>query len=171
MQGYNAQLVVAEGQVIVAQHVTPAPLDVHQVVPAILRVKHVLRTVPKVLLADAGYWADANVRTLEGQGIEVLIATQRRRRGHHADAEAAPRGRPPHGLTPQQRMERRLATQRGRRLYALRKLLVEPVFGQIKHARSFRQFLRRGVDRVAEEWALICTAHNLLKVFAAGSRA
>ncbi|HEY6179741.1 MAG TPA: IS1182 family transposase [Kofleriaceae bacterium] len=167
VQGYNAQLAVAEGQIIVAQHVTPAPLDVHQALPALRRIKQTLRTVPKVLLGDGGYWSDANVRTLEGQGIEVLIATQRRRRGHHAPPPRAPRGRPPHGLTPQQRMERRLATQRGHRLYALRKLLVEPVFGQIKHARGFRQFLRRGLARVSEEWALICSAHNLLKLFAA----
>src|ERR1051325_1975092 len=167
VQGYNAQLAVAEGQIIVAQHVTLAPLDVHQALPALRRIKQTLRTVPKVLLGDGGYWSDANVRTLEGQGIEVLIATQRRRRGHHAPPPRAPRGRPPHGLTPQQRMERRLATQRGHRLYALRKLLVEPVFGQIKHARGFRQFLRRGLARVSEEWALICSAHNLLKLFAA----
>jgi transposase len=169
VQGYNAQLVVAEGQIIVGQHVPPAALDVQQVLPAIRRLKETLRTVPKVVLADGGYWSDANVRTLEGQGIEVFIATQRRRRGHHTDHEAAPRGRPPHGLTPQQRMERRLATRRGQRLYALRKTLVEPVFGQIKHARSFRQFLRRGVTRVGEEWALICSAHNLLKLFAVGT--
>ena len=168
VQGYNAQLAVADGQIIVAQHVTPAPLDVHQALPALRRIKQTLRTVPKVLLGDGGYWSDANVRTLEGQGIEVLIATQRRRRGHHAPPELAPRGRPPQGLTPQQRMERRLATARGRRLYALRKMLVEPVFGQIKHARGFRQFLRRGLARVGEEWALICSAHNLLKLFAAG---
>jgi transposase len=170
VQGYNAQLVVAEGQIIVAQHVTPAPLDVHQALPAIRWIKQALRTVPQVVLADGGYWSDATVRTLEGQGIEVLIATQRRRRGHHANPAPAPRGRPPHGLTPQQRMERRLATRRGHRLYALRKTLVEPVFGQIKHARNFRQFLRRGVTRVGEEWALVCSAHNLLKLFASGVR-
>jgi hypothetical protein len=64
-------------------------------------------------------------------------------------------------------MKRKLATLRGQRLYARRKAIVEPVFGQIKHARSFRQFLRRGLGRVQEEWALICTAHNLLKLHAA----
>ena len=171
VQGYNAQLVVAEGQIIVAQHVTAAPLDVQQALPAIRWIKQTLRTVPKVVLADGGYWSDANVRTLEGQGCEVFIATQRRRRGHRTEAAPAPRGRPPHGLTPQQRMERRLATRRGQRLYALRKTLVEPVFGQIKHARGFRQFLRRGVTRVGEEWALVCSAHNLLKLFVSGALA
>jgi transposase len=170
VQGYNAQLAVAEGQIIVAQHVTPAPLDVHQALPALRAIKQTLRAIPKIVLADGGYWSDANVRTLEGQGIEVLIATQRQRRGHHVSPEPAPRGRPPHGLTSQQRLQRRLATRRGQHLYALRKLLVEPVFGQIKHARGFRQFLRRGVTRVSEEWALICSAHNLLKLYAATAR-
>jgi transposase len=166
VQGYNAQLVVAEDQLIVAQHVTAAAPDVQEAVPAMRRLKAVLGAVPTVVLADGGYWSDATVRTLEGQGSEVLIATQRPRRGHHAPAPPAPRGRPPAGLSAQQRMERRLATRRGRRLYALRKTLVEPVFGQIKHARGFRQFLRRGLARVSEEWALVCSAHNLLKLFA-----
>jgi hypothetical protein len=166
VQGYNAQLVVAEDQLIVAQHVTAAAPDVHEVVPAMQRLKAMLGTVPRVVLADGGYWSDANVRTLEGQGSEVLIATLHPRRGHHALGAPAPRGRPPAGLSPQARMDRRLATARGRRLYALRKVLVEPVFGQIKHARGFRQFLRRGLTRVSEEWALVCTAHDLLKLFA-----
>ena len=165
-QGYNAQVAVGEGQLIIAQHVTPAALDVQQALPTVRWIKATLGVVPKVVLADGGYWSDANVRTLQGQGIDVLIATQRPRRSHHAPPAAAPRGRPPHGLTPQQRMERRLATRHGRRLYALRKTLVEPVFGQIKHARAFRQFLRRGLTRVGEEWALVCSAHNLLKLFA-----
>jgi hypothetical protein len=159
-------LVVAEDQLIVAQHVTAAAPDVHEVVPAMQRLKAMLGTVPRVVLADGGYWSDANVRTLEGQGSEVLIATLHPRRGHHALGAPAPRGRPPAGLSPQARMDRRLATARGRRLYALRKVLVEPVFGQIKHARGFRQFLRRGLTRVSEEWALVCTAHDLLKLFA-----
>jgi transposase len=167
VQGYNAQLVVADDQLIVAQHVTAAAPDVQEAVPALRRLKAMLGRVPKVVLADGGYWSDANVRTLEGQGSEVLIATLRPRRGHQAPTAPAPRGRPPAGLSPQQRMERRLATRRGRRLYALRKTLVEPVFGQIKHARGFRQFLRRGLTRVGEEWALVCSAHNLLKLFAA----
>ena len=65
------------------------------------------------------------------------------------------------------RMARKLRTVAGRAVYACRKKIVEPVFGQIKHARGFRQFLRRGLHPVGEEWALICTAHNLLKLFAA----
>jgi hypothetical protein len=61
-------------------------------------------------------------------------------------------------------MERKLKTKAGRAVYARRKAIVEPVNGQIKQARGFRQFLRRGVERVSQEWSLICTAHNLLKL-------
>ena len=64
-------------------------------------------------------------------------------------------------------MARKLRTRRGREAYARRKVLAEPVIGQIKHARGFRQFFRRGVDKVSEEWALVCTAHNLLKLHTA----
>ena len=64
-------------------------------------------------------------------------------------------------------MSRKLHTKTGAAVYAARKGIVEPVIGQIKHARGFRQFLRRGVVRVSEEWALVCTAHNLLKLHTA----
>jgi RNA polymerase sigma-70 factor (TIGR02960 family) len=83
-----------------------------------------------------------------------------------AAAAVAPRGRPPQGLSVKERMARKLATVRGHRMYARRKAIVEPVFGQIKHARGFRQFLRRGLVRVQQEWALICLSHNLLKLHA-----
>jgi hypothetical protein len=62
---------------------------------------------------------------------------------------------------------RTLATLRGQRIYARRKAIVEPVFGQIKHAWGFRQFLRRGLVRVQQEWALVCSRHNLLRLHAA----
>ena len=81
----------------------------------------------------------------------------------------APRGRMPRRLSFKDRMERKLRTVRGRAIYAQRKLIPEPVFGQIKQARGFRQFLRRGVTAVREEWTLICTVHNLLKLHRATS--
>ena len=61
----------------------------------------------------------------------------------------------------------KITSPRGKRIYALRKIIVEPVFGQIKQARGFRQFLRRSIDKVKAEWAMICTAHNLAKLAAA----
>ena len=81
-----------------------------------------------------------------------------------------PRGRTPGGLSPKDRMRRKLQTKRGRQRYALRMETVEPVVGQIKHVRGFRQFLLRGLAKVNREWLLICTGHNLLKLFRYGAR-
>jgi transposase len=167
IQGYNAQIAVDGGpaQIIVAQHVTPAAPDVQQLVPVVTAITQGLRRKPRQVLADAGYWSASNVETLEAKDIEPFIATGR---GQHGDpAPAAPRGRPPQGLSVKERMARKLATVRGHRLYARRKAIVEPVFGQIKHARGFRQFLRRGLARVQQEWALVCLSHNLLKLHGA----
>jgi transposase len=167
IQGYNAQIAVTSGpkQIIVAQHVTAAAPDVQQLVPVVTTITQTLHRKPAVVLADAGYWSEANVDALNAKGIEPLIATGRRK--HTDPVPVAPRGRPPAGLSVKARMQRTLATVRGRRLYARRKTIVEPVFGQIKHARGFRQFLRRGLTRVQQEWALVCLSHNLLKLHAA----
>jgi transposase len=167
IQGYNAQIAVDGGpaQIIVAQHVTPAAPDVQQLVPVVTAITREMRRKPRQVLADAGYWSEANVLALEAGGIEPFIATGRRK--HSEPAPRAPRGRPPQGLSVKDRMRRLLATVRGERIYRRRKAIVEPVFGQIKHARRFRQFLRRGVRRVGEEWALVCVGHNLLKLYTA----
>ena len=166
IQGYNAQVAVdATAQVIVAQHVTAASPDVEQLQPVVAAVVSGLRRRPRVVLADAGYWSAANVVALQDRGIEPLIAFGRRK--HSEPVPGAPRGRPPAGLTVKERMARLLATLWGHALYARRKAIVEPPFGQIKHARGFRQFLRRGRQAVGEEWALICTSHNLLKLYGA----
>jgi transposase len=170
IQGYNAQLAVDGGpaQIIVAQHVTAAAPDVHELVPAVQAIRQALGRPPRAVLADAGYWSEANVRALEAQGIEPFIAPQRQK--HSAPPPVAPRGRPPAGLGTRARMARKLATRAGRAVYALRKMIVEPVIGQIKQARGVRQFLRRGLANVRQEWALICLSHNLLKLYAATCR-
>jgi transposase len=166
IQGYNAQIAVdSQAQIIVAQHVTPAAPDVQQLVPVVNAIAQGLRRKPKQVLADAGYWSEANATTLERKGIEPFIATGRRK--HSEPAPIAPRGRLPEDLGAKACMARKLATVRGHAIYARRKAIVEPVFGQIKHARGFRQFLRRGVARVQQEWALICLSHNLLKLHGA----
>lgn len=163
IQGYNAQVAVDEqAQVIVSQHVTAVAPDVNELMPVVKRISKLLRAKPKQVLADAGYWSEANVDALEKMGIDPFIATQRRK--HSDPLPPAPRGRPPKDLSPKQRMARKLLTLRGRAMYAWRQILPEPVFGQIKHGRDFRQFLRRGLQRVGQEWSLICTVHNLLKL-------
>ena len=163
IQGYNAQVAVEEShQIIVAQQVTAHAPDVEQLLPVVKELRRVLRRKPKQVIADAGYWSEENVRGLEKDAIEPFIATQRLK--HDVAIAACPLGRPPAGLTAKQRMQRKLQTQRGRKVYARRKAIVEAPFGQIKHARGFRQFLRRGLACVQQEWALIATAHNLLKL-------
>lgn len=97
--------------------------------------------------------------------VSSLIPPDRLRHGHARPA--APRGRRPGGLSVAERMRRTLRTQRGRRRYAKCKAIVEPVFGQIKQGRRFRQFLLRGLRKVRGEWALICTTHNVLKLWTA----
>jgi transposase len=166
IQGYNAQVAVdAHRQVIVAQHVTAAAPDVQQLPRLVQATIRALRRRPRRLLADAGYWSEANVRFLARRGIDPFIATGRLT--HTAEPLPPPRGRLPSDLTVRERMARKLRTLAGRAVYARRKAIAEPPLGQIKHARSFRQFLRRGVERVSEEWALVCTSHNLLKLYAA----
>src|SRR5712691_9358177 len=162
IQGYNAQIAVDDAfQVIVAQHVTPAAPAVQQLQPAVASIEKALKTRPQSVLADAGYWSEENVRALEKKRIEPFVATGRQKHGERAPS---PRGRPRMDMTLRERMARKLLTARGRKTYSRRKVIVEPVFGQIKQARRFRQFLRRGVQRVRHEWALVCTAHNVLKL-------
>ena len=165
IQGYNAQLAVDDAfQIIVSQDVTPTAPDVNELMPAVERIEDRLGSKPEQVLADAGYWSEENVQRLEAKGIEPFIATAKMK---HGPPLPAPRGRPPQGLTVRERMARKLRTKQGRRIYARRKVLAEPVIGQIKQARGFRQFLRRGVQKVRQEWALVCLAHNLRKLHTA----
>lgn len=166
IQGYTAVLAVDDvAQVIVAQHVTPNGPEQHELIPAVEMIERVLGDRPDQVVADAGYWSEANVEQLEAQGIDTYIA--RGRMKHGEPALPPPRGRIPAKLSVAERMQRKLRTKAGHAVYARRKAIVEPVNGQIKQARGFRQFLRRGLERVGQEWSLVCTAHNLLKLRAA----
>ena len=103
---------------------------------------------------------------LQALGVDPYVAPEKTRHGHQPPP--APRGRIPRDLSPRDWMRRKLQTKRGRQRYALRMATVEPVFGQIKQGRGFRQFLLRGLHKVQGEWSLICTGHNLLKLFRNG---
>ena len=120
---------------------------------------------PQTVTMDAGYFSEANVTALTVLGCRPLIPPDRQLHGQAVPA--APRGRPPAGLSVADRMRRTLRTKPGRRLYARRKAIVEPVFGQIKQGRGFRQFLLRGMQQVRGEWALICMTHNVRKLWTA----
>jgi len=95
-------------------------------------------------------------------GIDPFIATGRQK--HNEKIPDAPRGRMPNDLSPKQKMARKLRTKKGRETYAKRKGMIEPVFGQIKGVRGFRQFLMRGLEKMQGEWQLVCLTHNLLKL-------
>jgi hypothetical protein len=106
------------------------------------------------------------VRYCEESYTEPFLA--HRRMKHSEQRPEGPRGRIPQSLTVAQRMGRKLATKEGRAIYSKRKESVEPVIGQIKHVRGFRQFLLRGIDRVKAEWRLMCLGHNVLKMWRSG---
>jgi transposase len=170
-QCLNAEVVVNEHQIIVAADVTDETNDKKQVQPMIEQTQHnvaVAGVTEKVkeMVADSGFYSEANVEYLEGQEIDPFIATERLK--HHEKIEAAPRGRCPQGMTAKQRMARKLRTKKGRERYARRKGMVEPVFGQVKHGRGFRQFLLRGKKQMRSEWRLVSLTHNLLKLWRHG---
>jgi len=163
IQGYIGILAVDDqAQVIVAQHVTPNAAEVHELLPAMEAIERNLGRSAEQVLTDAGYWSDENLATLVEKNIDGYVA--RGRAKHGESPPPVPRGRIPKQISLADRMQRKLRTKAGRAVYARRKAIVEPVNGQIKQARGFRQFLRRGVERVGQEWSLICTVHNLLKL-------
>jgi transposase len=163
-QCYNAQAAVdAESQVIVAQEVSQAPPDVQRLRPMLREIIRQNGRIPRELSADAGYASEANFLALDDAGVYAVVALRRYRHDEPPDADPAP-ARSSNRWPERNLMRELLASQDGKDKYKLRKQTVEPVFGQIKAARSFRQFLRRGLQAVQAEWSLICTAHNLLKL-------
>lgn len=164
-QSYNCQAAVDDkAQVIVATNVTQQANDKRQMEPVLEKLKeNTGDRKPKKLSADSGYFSEDNVIDLQGEGIDAYIATGRQKHGEKP--LAAPRGCLPASATVKERMSRKLRTIKGRCTYSKRKQVVEPVFGQIKQARGYRQFLFRGLEKVEAEWDLICLTHNLLKLF------
>ena len=164
VQGYNAQAAVEPNfQLIVGQSVTQAANDKEQVEPMVESVEQQSGQKVEELVADNGYCSEKNLERLESreQRIDGYIATGKQK---HGEQQACPRGPLPKGATPVERMKRKLQTKVGAAIYATRKMIVEPVFGQIKQARGFRQFLLRGLAKVQGEWALVCLTHNILKM-------
>lgn len=166
VQGDNCQAAVdARAQIIVAADVTDEANDKQQAQPMLTQVLANTEQVPRTVSMDAGYFSEANVTALTALGCRPLMPPDRQLHGQAA--LVAPRGRLPAGWSVADRMRRTLRTKPGRRLYARRKAIVEPVFGQIKQGRGYRQFLLRGLRQVRGEWALICTTHNMLKLWRA----
>jgi len=172
----NAQVSVDGAcQIILACDVTDASNDKQQAAPmaqAILatlaqagieRLKDesgALQPIPATL--DSGYYSETAVQGLEAIGFDPYMATARQR--HHVLPPEAPEA----PATAQERMAAKVRTPEGKALYARRKVIVEPVFGQIKEARGFRRFLLRGLQKIRGEWRLVCLGHNLLKIWRYG---
>ena len=112
------------------------------------------------------YYTEDKASFLEDEKIDPYLARERLK--HNQKIPSAPKGHIPQDLTPQQRMARKLRTKKGRETYARRKGMIEPICGQIKHVRGFRQFLLRGLDKIRAEWRLVYLTHNLLKLFRSG---
>lgn len=164
VQAYNAQVAVEpDFQLIVGQQVTQAANDKQQMQPLVQVIEEQSGQKPAEVVSDSGYCSEANLGYLEKKKIEGFVAVDRE--SYRDREKPCPRGPLPKGATRVDRMRRKLQTQKGAVIYAMRKTVVEPVFGQIKEARGFRRFLLRGLKKVQGEWALICLTHNILKLY------
>ena len=163
VQGYNVQVAVDQLQLIVGQSVTQETNDKKQLLPMITIIAQQSGDTPTQLLADAGYCSDGNLTAIADTPIDAYISTRKQKHGERPGP--CPRGPLPKTATITDRMSRKLHTKAGAAVYAARKAIVEPVIGQIKQARGFRQFLLRGLEKVQGEWSLVCTTHNILKLY------
>ncbi len=162
LQGYNGQLAVdAQSQVIVVQALTNQAADQRHLIPMVKRLECIAGGLPQVLTADAGYFTPENSRYCESRQMQAYIALGR----EHGRGSEVGRGR--HENQAAKRMRKKLQSVEGAAFYRRRKAIVEPVFGQIRESQGFRRFLVRGLTKAREQWAMICTAHNLLKLYRA----
>jgi hypothetical protein len=167
VQGYNAQLATTAEQIILAAEVTQAANDVAQLEPMITATRTALREAniadqPRAVVADAGYWRAANVDGSITNAPELFIPVA----GHGRRDKPRRDGQPTTEKTRHliDDMNARLNTDTGRAMMRMRRISVEPVIGQTKHARGIRHFSRRGLGAASAEWKLIAATHNLLKL-------
>ena len=159
-QAYNAQTAVNDKQIILAAEITLDAPDFGHLEPMLDRTlglleRHGVRERPEAVIADAGYWHTAQMQSISEQGIEVLVPPD----GNMREGQ-----RPGWENGVYERMRERLRSERGRKLYAQRKISVEPVYGQIKYNRHIDRFMRRGRAAAQSEWRLVTATHNLLKL-------
>jgi transposase len=159
-QAYNVQTAVTEQQIILAAEITVEAADFGHLEPMLdttlahLR-RHGITEQPEAVVGDAGYWHTRQIESIADRGIEVLVPP---------DGAARDGKRPGWEDGVYQQMREKLQTNRGRTLYALRKITIEPVFGQIKYNRRIDQFMRRGRAAVHSELRLVAATHNMLKL-------
>jgi transposase len=162
-QAYNTQIVVDDrSQVIVAADVTQEANDKQQLVPMLESVRTNLGRLPRKASADTGYFSEDAVTATALKDVDLYVATERHR--HGVESEAPPE-QPSENPSVKERMRAKLRAAEGRAVYARRKAIVEPVFGQLKEVQEFRRFLLRSLEKVTAEWFIACLCHNLLKLF------
>jgi transposase len=165
MQAYNAQAAVSEDQIIVGHGLTNDGTDADHLAPMMERVGANCGALPRILSADTGYLSEANITYAAKSGIDAYIPARKSDAAKLATVPATEK-RIAHWA-----MHDKVSSRRGRAIYAKRKVLVEPVFGQIKSAMGFRRFSLRGLQKAASEWGIVCACHNLLKLFRAAQLA
>jgi len=172
-QCFNGQAVVdSTAQVIVAAELSDQAPDSQQLEPALDQLTENLDAIGAelpdgaALTADGGYFSEDNIKTTTEHGLDPYIATGRFK--HSEPQPPAPRGPIPKDATPKQQMARKLRTKKGRAVYARRKVIVEPVFGQMDTVQNARRLLLRGQQAARAQWRFHCAIHNLLKLHRAG---
>jgi transposase len=169
IQGYNAQAAVdSDYQVVVATMVSNQAADSQHVEPMTEKIEENNGRLPDEMSLDAGYYSEANVEYLKSKQIDMYIPPCRLKHREYRDAKPEP---VTEASTVREQMKSKVLTDEGRAKYGLRKVTVEPVFGQIKRCMGFRQFSMRRRDACESEWSLVCAAHNLRKLFKYGAAA
>ena len=146
---------------IVAVGVSNQASDTPHLIPMVERIVANTGQLPDKLIVDAGYCSTGNIETCEQRKLDVYVSTSRQQ---HGKRPRPSRGPTPRDLDARGRMDRKIRSKAGQAIYALRKTIVEPVFGQIKAARGLNRFLLRGLEKVNREWHLIAITHNLGKL-------
>jgi transposase len=162
IQGYNCQAAVdGDHQIIVAVGVSNQASDQHHFVPMLERIVANTGQLPANMIADAGYCSTSNIEAREQRGLDAYLSTSRQ---SHGKRPRPSRGPTPRDLDARGRMDRKVRSKAGQVIYALRKIIAEPVFGQIKGARGLDRFLLRGLEKVDAEWTLMAITHNIGKL-------
>lgn len=168
-QAWNAQAAVdMDSHLIMGGHISQAPNDKQQLKPMLNELKALPEELgnPTRMAADNGYYSKDNISEATGRNITPYLATGRQKHNRRWDERSADPGPPPEEATEAEQMGWRLNTPEGKAFYGRRKATVEPVFGIIKRAMGFRQFMLRGLDKVAGEWDLVKCAYNLKRMHA-----
>jgi len=172
VQAYNGQAAVDVGtMLIIESHISQSPNDKQEIAPTLASLNELPEELGKIeiLLADAGYYSDANAASCMQSGMEPFIPPNRDKHNQplvERFSDAAPL---PENAEPITKMRQKLKTVEGRKIYAERKSTVEPIFGIIKQVLGFRQFFLRGLEAVSGEWTLVSMAWNLKRMFVLNS--